>query len=313
MIYVLTGLNHALLRARLAELIASDGGDVEYRDASEISSSELREWCAARSLFIQQRLRIVENAASAKDTWQALGECLSLIDEEDTLVIVEPTLDKRTQTYKLLRTQATVEQFDMIPEGQSARVVAWATTRASQQGARLSHAQIELLCDRALVADGQSPKRVYDQSSLLRAIDALAVCESIDDDMIDAVLPASPHANIFELFRLMLTSPDEAHLHCQALRQTEPYMVLALLATQLQQLCALVLADIPAAQVAKDIGAHPFVISKLAPLAAQCSRQELTQIIELLARADDRLKSSSIDPWRIMEALPYEIAAIRSA
>lgn len=312
MIYVLTGTNHALRADRLADICRTVSSDaIERIDGSTLTSQELYERLMAQSLFAIERCIILEDTSSSRDNWQLLGELAPTCAENLTLIIIEPQIDKRTKTYKILQKIATIEQFDMLSADGATRVMRWAQSYADARGASLSADQLRMLTERALVSSNQPNKLVYDQSSIARAIEALASCRQVTDEMIDAVMPAAPHANVFELFRCMIAAPDEARSMIKHLRHTEdPYMINALLIGQLQQFTALVLSNSSSTQVAADIGAHPFVLKKLEPLVRQCTREQAARIIEAFARADDRMKSSSIDPWHSIDLVAREIASI---
>lgn len=93
-----------------------------------------------------------------------------------------------------------------------------------------------------------------------------------------------------------------------SLRQTDDaYKTMGLLSSQVMQFVALVYADKPSAEVAKDIGAHPFVLSKLMPLARRSSQVEVRRLITIIAKTDQQIKSSGQDPWLLIERCLLEI------
>jgi len=305
-ITVLTGANDVTRQARLGELVA--GAEAEYIDAADMTAGELRSHLLAQHLFVTERCIVLENASQQKEAWQAIGETIADLDASTTLLVHEPSLDKRSKTYKTLQKHATIEVFDRIPQAQLARIRQWTDAYAAGQHCTLTPAQRDRMCERALVADAAPGKFVYDQGLLIQAIDALAPLDVVTDEAIDAVLPPAPHANVFELFRLIVMAPDEALTLCQELRHTEePYMVLALLGGQLQQLAALTLGRAATDTVAQDIGAHPFALGRLEPLARAMSVERLRQLVELFARADDLSKSTATAPWQLIETLIHEI------
>jgi DNA polymerase III delta subunit len=87
-------------------------------------------------------------------------------------------------------------------------------------------------------------------------------------------------------------------------------MVFGLLCSQAFQLAALAAADKPGSEVARDIGAHPFALQKLAPHVKRLGRGGTRRVIESFAQADDRLKSGPADPWVLIDQALARIAAI---
>jgi DNA polymerase III delta subunit len=90
----------------------------------------------------------------------------------------------------------------------------------------------------------------------------------------------------------------------------DPYMVFGLLSGQAFQLAALAVSDKPSSEVAKDIGAHPFAVSKLSSHAKRQSKTDVREIIAAFADADDAMKSSGGEPWLLIERTLIKVANI---
>ena len=78
-------------------------------------------------------------------------------------------------------------------------------------------------------------------------------------------------------------------------------MTFGLLSSQVFQLAALAVTSKPANEVASDIGAHPFALSKLAPHAKQLGHSRTRQIVRIFADTDISMKSTGADPWLLIE------------
>jgi DNA polymerase III delta subunit len=84
-------------------------------------------------------------------------------------------------------------------------------------------------------------------------------------------------------------------------RTQDPFMTFGLLSSQVFQLAALSVTDIPVNEVAKDIGAHPYALGKLVPHVQRLGRGGIKNIVEIFADTDRQMKSSTTDPWLLIE------------
>jgi DNA polymerase III delta subunit len=67
------------------------------------------------------------------------------------------------------------------------------------------------------------------------------------------------------------------------------------------------------AEVAKDLGAHPFALSKLAPRANKMSPSDAKQLLALFIEADATLKSSAHNPWLLIERALLKVSLLGRA
>jgi DNA polymerase-3 subunit delta len=140
-----------------------------------------------------------------------------------------------------------------------------------------------------------------DQWQLASAIEKLSVLDAITDEAIDTHIEAQPRENVFQLFELALQGQhDKLRTTLRTLELSEdPYMVFALLSSQAAQLGIIVhAAEEP---VAKDFGIHPFVVSKLSAAAKKRGVAEVRRIVSLFAKADVQMKTTAVEPWRVIE------------
>ena len=80
------------------------------------------------------------------------------------------------------------------------------------------------------------------------------------------------------------------------------YQTMGLLASQATNLTALVLADGDSKSVASDFSASPYVLRKLASSAKGVDKEKLKKINGALLRADLQMKTTSVNPWLLVEA-----------
>ena len=141
-----------------------------------------------------------------------------------------------------------------------------------------------------------------DQWQLAHALDKLSLLDDVTEEAIRDTVEATPSENVFELFETALKG-DRARVQVMIgtlSLSEEPYQVFGLLAGQAFQLAVLAAAR-DGDDVAKDISAHPFVLSRLRPYASKREVAGARRIVERFAAADEAMKTSSIDPWLAIE------------
>lgn len=292
MITLLTGENSFMLERALDALIRDATGEVERRDGEALTVAELPSLLMGLSLFSSERLVIIRGASMQKDVWEALPTWLGRMADEVHVVLVEPKPDKRTKTYKAIAGMAKVQAFAPWTDKDRRVAEAWVQDEATLQGVALGGPEARLLVERAGVGAW----------ALYHAVEKLAALDTVTKQAIEEYIDASPSENVFQLFETALRG-DKAGLGrmLHTLRRTEdPYQVFGLLASQVVQLAALAAAD-DGQDVAKDIGAHPFVLSKLRPHAKKLGLAGARDYVQRLAAADARMKTSSVDPWVVIE------------
>ena len=293
MITVLTGTNSFEIARVLRDIEASFGASGERFDGSEIEVRNLPDILMGATLFASKRLVIISDLASNSSVWSVLPEWLARLSDDVQLVLIEPKLDKRTKTYKELQKVADIQTFAAWTERDTVAAETWVKTEAKRQQIELDQKSIRLLVARV----------GNDQWALYHALEKLALLGDVTPEIITRYIDTNPSENVFLLFDAALAGKrtDVAQM-LETLKQHEdPYMVFGLLSSQMMQLAALVLADKSSVEVASDIGAHPFALSKLAPRARNISRTQLERMLAAFADADARIKSGTGEPWLMVE------------
>src|SRR5690606_24079331 len=90
----------------------------------------------------------------------------------------------------------------------------------------------------------------------------------------------------------------------------DPYRLFGLLYTPVLQLAVLSTSHKPSSEVAKDLGAHPFALSKLASPVKKLGKAGVRQVVTVMAEADTALKTSAADPWLLIERALVKIATL---
>jgi DNA polymerase III delta subunit len=302
MITLLTGENSFEIQRELGRLVAAFDGQTEYIDGSELELRQLPDLLMGTSLFAEKRLILLKNLSENKTIWPELDAWLERLSSDIHLVLIEAKPDKRTRTYKELQKAAQVKEFKTWGERDTRTAEQWAIMEGKKLGLKLDASLARALVERTGI----------DQWRVFHALEKLAVLDSVDKSIIEDVIDLSPAENVFQLFETALRG-DGAMVHDMilVLEQVEdPFRVFGLLSSQAFQLAVLALTDKPTAEVAKDIGAHPFVLSKLAQPARKLGRRGARELVTIFRDADSAMKTSSGEPWLVIERSLVKIAAI---
>jgi DNA polymerase III delta subunit len=293
MITLLVGENSFEIDRELKKIAASFDGRAEKIDGSELELKQLPDLLMGGTLFAEKRLVIIKNLSENKSVWSGFSTWIARISDDIQLILVEPKLDKRTKTYKDLQKTADVREFKSWTERDVATAEKWAVGEAKKLGFSLDAKNARLLTMRVGV----------DQWALYHAMEKLAAVEEISPEVIEAIIEANPVENVFNLFEAALRSDGlKAKEMCVTLALSEdPYRLFGLMSGQAFQLAALAVSDKPSAEVAKDLGAHPFALSKLVPYAKKLGRNGARKVIAAFAEADEGMKTSAADPWLLIE------------
>ena len=302
MIYVFFGENEFSKRQKVDEVL----GDriARRRDGEELTIGDLRELLTGQTLFGGEEPIIITDLSQNSDVWAVFPEIAGLADE--TVILLETKLDKRTKTYKNLAKNATVQECASLGERQRPELVKWAIDRTKERGTKLTKKQIETLVDRL----------GYDQLRLDNLFAQLSLLDEVTDDLIDQLVPLAKSESVFELLDatirgdfgsiqriisyLEMTSGDDG-----------AYQTVGLLASQAMNLLALVLSNIDAQKVAQDFGVHPYALRQLSPLARQLDKIAALQICKILSQADMQMKTTGVEPWLLVETALMKIAKLK--
>ena len=191
----------------------------------------------------------------------------------------------------------------MLPRDEQ-QAIKWLDDQAKSRKMTIPKDLLSKMVSRSIV-ENESNMAYIDQSRLIKSLQSLSVYDAPNEDAIDAVLPPTSNENIFELFVESIDGDaNRAEQMLKSFQDTQsPHMVLGLISSQVFQLAALVYGDKTPEQVARDIGVHPFMISRLAPISARQTLSDVERYISLITVADERMKSSAGEPWDILSDL----------
>lgn len=301
MITVLIGENSFEVERALAGITAGFSGEVEKIDGSDLQLAQLPDILMGVSLFATARTVVIRNLSANKAIWTVFGDWLPRISDDIHLVLVEPKPDKRMTTFKLLKEAATVREFPAWSDRDTSVAEKWVIAEAKTLGFELDKVSAQFLVRRVGV----------DQWQIFYALEKLASVDSVSVDVIKNIVEPNPTENVFNLFETAIRG-DIAELQqsLRVLEQTQDvYQLFALLSSQVFQLAA-VAHTTKTDNVAKDFAIHPYVVSKLTPIAKKLGKSGVAKIITIFAAADDDLKLSRAEPWLLIERALIKVANI---
>lgn len=299
MISLLTGENSFAIHQELQKMMSEFDGSVERLDGTELELRQLPDLLMGMSLFSEKRLVIIRLLSQNKSVWEALVDWIDRVSDDIHLVLVEPKPDKRTRTYKALQKSATVHEYKPWTLRDIRQAEQWVGGRASELGMSFTPNLAHFLVARVGT----------DQWQLSHALDKLSVLDTVSEEVIRESIEAHPTENVFDLFEIALRGDSvrvQEILNTLSLTE-DSYQLLGLLSGQAFQIAAIVVAR-EGDDVARDMGIHPFVLSRLKQHAKDRGSKGASEIIAAFVEADDAIKTSSIDPWIAIERALLRIA-----
>lgn len=300
MITVLAGENSFENERALLRIVSDFGGQPERFDGEVLGLKQLPDLLMGVSLFATKRLVVIKNMSVNKSLWNAFEGWIDKVSDDIHLVLIEAKPDKRTKTYKQLQKSATIYESKLWAERDGPKAEWWVAEEARALGITLDKKCAHILVLRVGV----------DQWMLWQALQKLAVLDQVTPEIIEEIIEPNESENAFGLFESALKGDaDKVKRMLAVLEKTEePYRLFGLLGGQAFQLAILVSTDAPSATVASDIGAHPFVLSKLSPFANKLGKSGAKAVVGTFAEADMAMKTQSHDPWLLIERALLKVA-----
>lgn len=302
MVIVLTGSNEFEHSRKVQTIRSEFAQQAEIYDGEALDATQLLELTRGITLFASNRLIIIKQLSLNKVLWGELISFLEHAQDSSTIVLVEPSIDKRSKAYKWLQKNASVQQFDEWTPRDTFKAEKWCEHEAVVRDIMMDRALIKKLVQRTGVQ----------QWRISTALDKLELVEKITEEAIENIVEPHLEENVFELLGAALSK----NLHSMqqmlaALSKTDdPYRVFGLLTSQIIQLSSLLIAQKSANSVAADLGSSPYVLKKLTPYATQLSPEKAKDLLAIAAKSDMQLKQTGVNPWIIIEAMLLRLARV---
>lgn len=298
MITVITGSNRFLIQQKLADLKASfikthGEAGLEIFTAEQLDAQKLQSLLTGVSLFAENRLVIIKNLSQLKELSEQFLTTAKQIPEEISVILVEDSIDKRTAFYKTLKKTYEVIECSELSEGELQK---WVTKQVAQEGGKAASSTVRLLIEYV----GPDQLRLANEISKL-----VAYNKDVTENAINELVEKRPEDTIFQLLETSLSGRrDQALAILDGLERAheDPFAIANMLIWQTHILAVVFSAKTTvAADIAKQTKFNPFVVGKTKQIANRLSEQQFERILESVASLDVTLKTSSADPWRIIE------------
>lgn len=292
MISVLTGANSYALKRELRRVIdefVKENGDfaLERLDGSEVTVERLGESVQSLPFLAAEKLVVLDSPSSNKQFLEEFEKLLADAPETNDIVLVEPSLDKRTAYYKWLKKHTDFQEFTALDER---GLAAWAAGYIKEQGGNLKQADAMYLVGRVGL----------NQQGLAHELDKLLLAGSdITRATIDDLTERSPQSTVFELLDAAFAGNSKKALGLyqeQRAMKVEPQHIIAMLAWQLHLLAVVKTAGERTPDgVASEAKMSPYSVRKSLQIARSLSLARLRQLVADLTSLDAKSKRTMLD------------------
>lgn len=298
MITVLSGANRYTLSKKQKELkqdfIKNHGeAGLESYNADQIQPGQLASLLTGATLFAENRYIVIKELSQNKLLSEQLLNIINNIPDEVQVVLIEPQLDKRTVFYKTLKKKAELLEFG---EPDEYTLVSWVQDVVKQLEGTIDQKSARLLVQYT----GLDQSRLQNEIEKLIAFD-----KAISINSITELVDKNPQDTIFQLLEFALSGQTKKALDVlDGLERAheDPFQTASMLIWQTNILAVVHSAGtISDADIAKSAKINPFVVRKTRSLASSMSKTELNHILNAVADCDIQLKSTSAEPWRVVE------------
>jgi DNA polymerase III subunit delta len=294
-----------VIQTLIQQWITKDNRDfnLENFDARE---STVNHWLgSAKTLSFMggKKLVIVRNLHDAipqDNEAQALIDYVQSPIPEACLVITSNKVDRKRKLFKILAGLKTAIPCEAPKENE---LTSWLTKRAEENNYSLSYDAARFLVNRVGARPGILAKEL--EKTFLYA----GANKSISERDVIEVVGESKTENIFALTEALKTKNIETALRLlnnQISHGEEPIKILGTIAWQFRMIWEIKHyqnKNLSSGQIAKAMGANPYVVDKALQHTRRFSTQKLRAGYIELVKADRNLKYTSQDPLAVMQTL----------
>lgn len=296
MIRTFTGKNSFVLQADLKQLVSeieTEVGEfgVERFDASETEVDTLLQVVQSLPFLVSKKLIIISNIQANNALMERLEELVDRTADAVELVLVEPNLDKRRSSYKILQKLTKLHDFSNVSVNELPK---WIVSQARDAGAKISTSDAVYLAERVGA----------DQQLLAQEIDKLALYDtSISKETIDLLTEESIQSTIFSLLDAAFAGNNKKAIELYKEQRTariEPHYIVAMLVWQLQAISLAVFAQPKTEKVLVEAGQSPYTARKALSTARNLTKSQVKKMIVDLSELDAQIKTVA-DPDAAIE------------
>ena len=303
------------IRALTKKWINEDNRDFNL-ETFDARTSNVNQWLGSAktlSFLGGTKLVIVRNLHDAipkDDDAQALMDYCETPVAESCLVITADKVDRKRKIYKVL----TKAKGAVICEAPKENVlISWIQNRAKNEGYSMPMKAARALVNRV----GARPGVLAQELS--KTLTYVGKNKEVSEKDVQEVVGETKLETVFSLTdALKNKNPHKALqlLQNQLDHGEEPIKILGTIAWQFRVIWEVKhyqQRNIPSGQIAKAMGANPFVVEKALQHTKRFSIQQLRRSYSQLTQADRSLKSTSQDPVAVMQTLILGLTANNQA
>jgi DNA polymerase-3 subunit delta len=289
MIRTLTGKNTYKLRAFLKEITAcyvQEVGElgIERLDASEVDVDTILQAVQSLPFLVDKKLVIITSISQNSALLERLEELVDRTAEQVEVLLIDPALDKRKSSYKILQKQTDVHDF---VESNVRDLPAWVIEYCTEQGGVISRADANYLVERIGA----------NQDMLARELEKLVLFEpKVERRTIELLTDRTLQSTIFELLDAAFAGNRERAITLyreQRDSRIEPQYILAMLVWQLHGLALAAYAPDTQERTLVEAGLSPYSAKKVSRLAQSLTKQGVKQMIVAITELDLQIKTSA--------------------
>jgi len=304
MVTTLTGSNYYSLRKRFDELISEfvkKHGELalERIEAEQASPQDIIDTISNLPFLVSEKLVVIRDLGSNAKAATQLEQIISSAGDTTSVIIYDPTIDKRTAYFKELKRLTKLEEF---VELDSRTLVAWVLEETKNQGGEITRNDANLLVERL------GPNQTLIANELNKLI---TFNPEISQASIELLTEPTLQSRVFDLLDAAFDGNKESALRLydeQRAQKVEAQAILALITWQLNILAiAKFGAGKQPAVMAKDFNLSPYPLAKASRLTRRLSEPKLKMLVTDAFEIDLKSKTKSID---LDEALKTYIATI---
>lgn len=292
MIITLAGNNFYSIKRRIDELTSKfvkEHGElaVDKIDAEEAEPAAILEAVQGLPFLASRKLVVIRNLSANKPAAEQIEQIISSAGDGTDVIFYEPSPDKRTVFYKVLKRQTELQEYNELD---ARELSGWLVMEAKKLGGKISPADANYLVERV----GANQELLANELNKLLTYDP-----SISRDNIDRLTVKNPQSKVFDLLDAMFSNRKKLALELydeQRAQKVEPQAIIAMMAWQLDLIAlALYGKGKDANQIAKDAGVSPYPVMKAQRLAAKLDEAKLKQMVRQALIIDEMGKTTPLD------------------
>jgi len=309
-VYLLYGEEEYLkkqYRDRLKNAIAGDDTmNYSYYDSDNASVKDIIDVCETLPFFAQKRLVIMENTGFLKSSNDELADYIKHIPDYLVVVMVEKDVDKRNKVYKAVDSVGYV--CEMKPQT-TATLEKWIAGLLAKDNLKISREACDLILDKTGAGMDYIKQETEKLISYCQGRDVVTV------EDVEKVCTTQTTSHIFDMISAIANKKQQQalDLYYDLLELKEPPMrILYLIVRQFNgifQVKEELNHGRSNADIARTMGAAPFIVNKYAAQAKNFTPSQLKEALADCAQAEEDVKTGRLNEKMAVELIIVKYSA----